>query len=135
MVELEDNDPRLITATNDLLKRLEPFVGQDFGVQNIERICEIVRDHRAEFRRENQADFPVLVPFVLPSLRFIHFVRPDIEDKEIRIQLRNLLVQLSRRQLLPAAIEVATAVRQCWPRYKPPIEEFRVDPLMKQRLQ
>jgi len=135
MIELEDNDPRLIRATNDLLERLRPFVGQHFDALNVERICEIVRDHRAEFRRENQADFPPLVPFVLPSLKFIHFVRPDIDNKEIQIQLRNLLVQLSRRpNVLPSALEVATAVRQCWPKYEPPIEVFRTDPLMKTRL-
>lgn len=134
MVELEDDDPRLIVSANKLLERLQPFVGRNFDAANLDAICELVQDHRVAFRREHNADFPPLVPFVLPSLKFIHFVRADIEDKEIHIQLRNLLVQLSRRGALPSAMEVAKAVKLCWPRYEPPIEHIRADPLMKQRL-
>jgi hypothetical protein len=134
-MELEDDDPRLIKSANELLAELQPFVGRHFDAGNVERICELVQQHRIAFKREYGAEFPPMVPFVLPSLKFIHFVRADIEDQEIRIQLRNLLVQLSRRpNALPSALEIAKAVKQCWPRYRPPIEEFRADPLMQERL-
>jgi hypothetical protein len=132
---LDDDDPRLNASANALQARLQPFVGLNFDASRLEQICEIVREHRIAFKREHGAEFPPLVPFVLPSVRFIHFVRADLEDQIIRNQLRNLIVQLSRRQVLPSAIELAAAVRQCWPRYRPPIEEFRADPLLKQRLQ
>jgi len=135
MVELEDDDPRLTASANSLANKLQQFVGREFDEGNVAHMCEMVQEHRREFRQKYNADFPPLVPFVLPSIRFIHFVRPDIEDKEIRIQLRNIIVQLGRRQVLPAAIEIVRAVQLCWPTYKPPIEEFRADPLLKQELQ
>jgi hypothetical protein len=136
MRELDDNDPRLIAAADLLLEALQPFVGQHFDAGRLDEVCDLVQQHRIAFRRAYDADFPPLVPFVLPSIRFIHFVRADIDDREIRIQLRNLLVQLSRRGpgVLPPAIEIVRAVKQCWPRYQPPVEEFRADPLMRQRL-
>ena len=133
-IELEPDDPRIRAGLADLMRRLEPIVGREFDADHVAQACELVADHRQQFRRRYGADFPRLVPFVLPSLKYIHFVRPDIDDREIRIQLRNLIVQLSRRGLLPSTIEIVTAVRHCWPRYKPPIEEFRVDPLVKQKL-
>jgi len=135
MRELEDDDPRLIQSANALLVKLQPYVGQNFDAGHVATICELVKDHRQAFRREHDAEFPPLVPFVLPSLKYIHFVRADITDENIRNQLRNLIVQLSRRGVLPSAMEIATAVHQCWPWYRPPIEEFRADPLLKQRLQ
>jgi hypothetical protein len=135
MVELDDDDPRLIQSANLLLAHLQPYVGQHFDASNVEMICEIVRDHRSTFRREHQADFPPLVPFVLPSVRYIHFVRADLDAGVIQTQLRDLIVQLSRRGVLPSALEIVTAVKQCWPGYRPPIEEFRADPLLRQRLQ
>lgn len=134
MREFADDDPRLIASANKLLENLQPFVGEHFDASHVEQICEMVRDHREAFRREHQAEFPPLVPFVLPSLKYIHFVRADIDDREISIQLRNIIVQLGRRQSLPSALEIATACKQCWPRYRPPIESFRADPLLKQRL-
>ena len=135
MISLDDDDPRLATAANALAGKLQSFVGLEFDEGNVARMCDVVQDHRRQFKQQFGADFPPLVPFVLPSIRFIHFVRPDIADKEIRIQLRNIVVQLSRRQMLPAAIEIVRAVKLCWPRYQPPIEEFRRDPLVKQELQ
>jgi hypothetical protein len=137
MVELEPDDPRVVAAAADLIQRLQPYVGLNFDMGNVETICELVRQHRVAFKREHNADFPPLVPFVLPSLRYIHFVRADIEDREISIQLRNIIVQLSRRGVFDAgsALEIATAAKQCWPHYHAPIEDFRADPLLKQRLQ
>ena len=134
MRELDPNDPLLLAAANDLSVKLQPFVGQHFDAGNLDEICDLVQQHRRAFRRQHDADFPPLLPFVLPSIRYIHFVRADIDDQEIRIQLRNLLVQLSRRGVLPPAIEIVKAINLCWPQYRPPIEEFRADPLMQQSL-
>jgi hypothetical protein len=135
MREFDDDDPRLIASANKLLESLQPYVGQHFDIGNIERIYDVVKDHRAAFRREHGSDFPPLVPFILPSLKYIHFVRADIEDREISIQLRNIIVQLSRRKVLPHSLEIASAAKRCWPLYKPPIEHFRADPLLRQKLQ
>jgi hypothetical protein len=138
MVELEPDDPRVVAAAADLIQRLQPYVGLNFDMGNVETICELVRQHRVAFKREHNADFPPLVPFVLPSLRYIHFVRADIDEREIAIQLRNIIVQLSRRPGVfdaDSAMEIDMAAKQCWPLYRSRMEEFRADPLLKQRLQ
>jgi hypothetical protein len=138
MVELEPDDPRVVAAAADLLQRLQPYVGQHFDTTNVGAICELVKDHRDAFKRDHNADFPPLVPFVLPSLRYIHFVRADIDEREIAIQLRNIIVQLSRRPGVfdaDSAMEIDMAAKQCWRLYRSRIEELRADPLLRQRLQ
>lgn len=133
--EPDMDDPRMIQAYNRLTAILEAHVGEEFNAAHMDRICREVTEHREAFRRDHDADFPVLVPFVLPSLRFIHFVRADADDTKIYNMLRNILVQLARRKILPPAQEIAMAVRLCWPNYRPPIEDWAADPLLEQRLQ
>lgn len=129
MPMLDNHDERVQNGLRELGQALSRFVNSftTFDQSLIERVQYVVRDHAAKFKAETGYEFPPLATFVLPSARFIICCRRDLEDKEIHNQLLVWLRQFASKGIHPSAMEVAHAVRQCWPNYKPPIEALRKD--------
>jgi hypothetical protein len=133
MPMLDNHDERVQNGLRELGQALSRFVTNfaQFDQSLIDRVQYIVSDHAAKFKAEYGYEFPPLATFVLPSARFIICCRRDLEDKEIHQQLLMWLRQFAAKGIHPSAMEVAHAVRQCWPNYKPPIEVLRKDPRKK----
>jgi hypothetical protein len=133
-LELDTIDQRTAASMHLLTRKLATLLNREFSVNAIEAMRYIVDDHRTTFKREQGFDFPELVPFYLPSVGLIVWYRADLDDMAIRNKLLMLLRQLGERGKPVSAIEVAAAVKRAWPRYHPPIEEYRRDPKLKMPL-
>jgi len=135
-VILENNDERVQEGLRDLSRALSRFVDTfaKFDQSLIDQVKFIVKDHAASFKAKHGYEFPPLGVFAIPTARFIICARKDLEDREIHNQLLIWLRQFSERNIHPSAIEIARAVQECWPQYKPPIEQFRKDTKVKLKL-
>jgi hypothetical protein len=125
MSELPYEDQRVQYALQQLMRRLEGYVGQPLTDSTLFAIRSLIEQTRTEFKMEHQHEFPLLVPLILPASGFVAWFRQDLDDDEIRIKVLNLLRELSMAGLPISAIELATAMKLAWPSYNPPIEEYR----------
>jgi hypothetical protein len=126
-LEIDNADARVSASMHVLARQLSSFMNTKMNLCAVEQMKMIVAEFRTDFKRENGFEFPPLVPFVLPSIGFLVFFRADLDNTTIRNKLLLLLRQLAQRQKFPPAIEVASAVKNAWPHYRPPIEELRRD--------
>lgn len=133
--ELDTQDPRVTASLKLLGTRLSNFLYFPFDGRTVELMERIVQEHRAEFKRDHGYEFPPLVPFVLPSVKFIVFYRADLEDQAIHDKMLMLLRQFAERKAKVSEIELAFAIKSCWPHYRPPIETMRKNPRVGRVLQ
>ena len=129
MPMLENNDERVQNGLRELGQALSRFVTNfvSFDQSLVDRVDYIVKDHASKFKAEHGYEFPPLGLCVLPSARFIICCRRHLDDAVIHNQLLMWLRQVASKGVHPSAIEVAVAIRRCWPGYKPPIESYRKD--------
>jgi hypothetical protein len=125
MSELPYEDPRVQYALQQLMRRLETYVGQPLENATLLAIRSLIEQTRTEFKLEFQHEFPLLVPLILPASGFVAWFRQDLDDDEIRIKVLNLLRELTMFNLPISAMELATAMKLAWPHYQPPIEYYR----------
>jgi hypothetical protein len=135
MTDIDTQDPRAIAAMYELTKAVGNFVGQPLDSRAIAAIKRVIKDHRVAFKYKHGYEFPHLNPFVLPSIKFIVLYRADLDNQAIRNKLLLLIRQLGEHHASVSAIELAKAVKECWPHYEAPIEEYRKDPKLKMVLQ
>lgn len=126
----DDTDPQMIASTRELINKLHnaSINERSFDRGFIDKLEQIVYDHRARFKQATGQPFPPMAPFVLPSLQMVLFYRTDLSDDEIRGKLVQLSRDLYAHRLRVSAVEFAAAVVRTWPSYRPPIEELREDP-------
>jgi hypothetical protein len=129
MAMLDNSDERVQAAYRELSATLGRFVASfaKFDQSLIDQVKYVVKEHATKFKVEHGYEFPPLGLFVLPTARFIICARRDLDDKEIHNHLLVWLRQFASKGIHPSAMEVAVAVRQCWPHYRPPIEAYRRD--------
>jgi len=129
MAMLDNHDPRVQNGLRELGQSLNRFVTTyaTFDQSLVDRVRGILSDHAAKFKADHGYEFPPLGILVIPTARFIICARRDMEHQEIHNQLLVWLRQFAEKGIHPSAMEIAVAVQQCWPHYKPPIEHYRKD--------
>jgi hypothetical protein len=123
---IDESDPRAVEGLKELQRRMlahfaTPRPRDDRAIHELEGI---VRDFRAWFKGRYGAVFPELVPLFLPSLGLVRFYRADLDHSEIRRTLIFLAEGLARTGRQVSAAELAKAVHDAWPDYRPPIDEL-----------
>lgn len=133
----DSNDPLVVASSRELSGKLQQVFSQakSFDRQLIDHLEQVVYDHRANFKSVHGVSFPEIVPFFLPTHRFICFERRDLTDTEIRNKLVQMIRDISIRGVRLEAVEFAAAVIRTWPKYRPPVEELRNDPKTENQLQ
>lgn len=127
MAELPEGDFRLTNGLNDLLSRLRVQVER--GTPTWDELRDIAYNHRMDFKRETGYDFPRVSPFYLPSVRFAAFFPSDRDEQTAGLQVHLVLRDLATKGFKVSALEVATAVKKCWPHIKHlAVEDKRKDP-------
>jgi hypothetical protein len=122
MIELDETDPRMVFAMNKLNHRLNSIRSLGLSQRTIEKMYEIVKDVRDEFKREHGYEFPRLSLFLLPSIPIVTFFRADLTTEEIQ---NKMLVLIHNIQLVGYPInapELAQAILGAWPHYRPEVE-------------
>lgn len=127
MAELPEDDYRLTKGLNNLLDRLR--VQMERGTPSWDQLLYIAYNHRMDFKRETGYDFPRVSPFYLPSVRFAAFFLSDRDEQSAGLQVHIVLRDLATKGFTVSALEVAAAVRKCWPHIKHlAVEDKRKDP-------
>lgn len=113
----DESDPRMIRAHQALMTRLGRVIGDGrhpLTKPFLDRLFEVVRDHRTYWRNEG-VDFPVLVALVVPRLGIVEFKRADLDLESIKVSIVNFV------RFHPNATmeEVVTAFRTAYPDLHP----------------
>ena len=113
----DENHPRMITAQQELLRRLGTVLGNGqhpLTKPFIDQLYDVVKDHRSECRAKG-VDFPVMVAFLIPRLGVVDFVRADLDMPSIKLKLVNFI----RQYRPPASMEeIVAGFRACFPDVK-----------------
>lgn len=128
MSELEEGDPRNTAEVNALLLHVNRiFQGRPFSGSLVEQINEVIAQHAILFKQRYGHEFPPLTPLVLPASKQIVLYRKDLDDETIRLKLMFLLRAFAMERIPVSVMELAIAVKYCWPKYTAPIEDIRAD--------
>lgn len=127
MPELPDNDPRIRDFTARLTRMIQMYVGKDLDNHTMRSINTMIDHQRINFKQTYGYDIPKLVAIVLPTSRFIHFFRADLETPQIHTVIGNMLRELGMHRVPVDKRELATAIKLAWPQYDPTIEVYDND--------
>lgn len=72
-----------------------------------------VQDHRTRARQQG-IDFPVMVPIVIQSRKWVNLVRADLDRRSIEQLVVNICTQFPTIEM----IEVAQAIKRAFPDFK-----------------
>jgi hypothetical protein len=124
---IDDKDPRTIEGMKELQRRMALYlrVPRALDHQSVQELKQLIYDFRVWFKQRYAVTFPELVPMVLPSIGKVKFFRADWPNLEIHRNLLFLIEDLKRTGTPISAIELAAAVQQAWPHYRPPIDELK----------
>jgi len=126
MPELPDNDPRVRDFSTRLTRMLAAYIVGRTLDQHVMRSINTMIDHqRINFKQTYGYEIPELVAVVLPTSRFIHFFRADLETEQIQTVIGNMLQHLKVNNIPVDTHELATAIKLAWPQYDPAIEVFQ----------
>lgn len=128
MAELPDTDPRLLGALKVLVGQVQHIARRGLSGPVLDEIEEHIATFRMGFRSHHGADFPEMVIFYLPSVPFLILYRRDLDTDQVRIKMHDLIRFLQQTHRNIHAIEIAAAIKRCWPSYDAPIESLRRDP-------
>ena len=113
----EENDPQMIRAQQELLRRLGIVLGGGTKVLDkglVHELFEVVQNHRSEYRNKG-VDFPVLVGVIVPRFGIVDFKRADLDIASIRIAIVNFVRANPKAKME----EVVLAFRTAYPELKP----------------
>lgn len=95
-----------------LAAKLETFLRQPMNGRTVEKIEEMVKDHRNKARLRG-LKFPDLAVIVLPTLGNIEVVPRDLTQQDIE----TLIVNLARKWPAVSAAELGFAINRAFPGY------------------
>lgn len=115
MAELEDTDPLMATAAEDLTRRVTDTVsGRPLDRHTLELVREVIYDHSVRFKQRYGHTFPRMVIIALPSVGRVDLYRADLDDAGIA----TVILNTARRFPSLPTMEIAAAVLVAWPGYR-----------------
>lgn len=120
MAELAPDDPRLKAAMEALRRVIAGVVAREPDLMTpvaMHNLLEAVKWHRERCKTKHGFDFPHLVPFILPRLNEVKFVRADLD----RPSVEQLVINTAREHEAQGITmgEIAWAVRVAFPDFRP----------------
>lgn len=110
MREMTDDEREL--EQKRLAAKIVPFLGRAMNGRTVERIEEIVADHRIRVRLRG-LDFPKCAVIVLPLQGNVEIVPAELEREQIEV----LIVNLVKKWPTTSANELGFAINRAFPGY------------------
>jgi hypothetical protein len=110
---VEQISPRLSRSGRELMAKIETQLGKPLNRHSVRSIMSIVSDHGIKARQDG-IDFPVMVPVIIQSRKWIRIVRADLDRRSIEQLVVNLCTQFPTIEMA----EVAEAIHRAFPDFK-----------------
>jgi hypothetical protein len=110
----DEHHPEMQQALQELITRLEFYLGHDVSRGLFDSYFRIVKEHRARWRTKG-VDFPALVVIVVPRLGVIELKRADLSKESILVSVLNFVREYPQAQME----EVVAAFRAAYPTLHP----------------
>jgi len=112
----DDNEPRLLRAQHELLRRLGTIINDrpQLDQSLVDKMMDLIQRHRLECRAKG-LDFPVLVPIAALGSGTVDFARADLDLPSIRTKIVNFV----REHPEVPMPEIVKAFQRAFPDLKP----------------
>lgn len=115
-MDSDENHPRVMAAAEALNRDIQNFiVGRPLTPETLSLLGELIQRARRIARQRDGVELPELVGVVIPRHRRVHLYRRDLDRPAIEARVK----LLAKTYPDLTAHELASIVRQAWPRYRP----------------